>query len=209
LAVENIREEARSYFEDVAPSHDWHHIERVEKLAETLAEKEDADREVVKLAVLLHDIGRGKEDRGEIENHASWGAEKSGEILAEHSYSKETVEKVKHCIEAHRYSDDIEPETLEAKVLSDADNLDALGASGIARTFCYSGEHGRPVSDTELFPGEDDSESGETGLNHLTNKILTLKQRMYTDSGRKIAEERHDFVKDFVDQMTEEMKGER
>lgn len=209
MAIESIREEARSYFSDVAPSHDWHHVERVERLAETLAEKEGADMELVKLAVLLHDIGRGREDRGEIGDHAEWGAEKAGEILREHGHNSDTIESVKHCIRAHRYSDEMEPETVEAEVLSDADNLDALGASGIARTFCYSGEHGRPVSDTELLPEDDDSESGETGLNHLANKILELKDRMYTDAGREIAEERHRFVEKFVEQMTGEMEGER
>lgn len=209
MELDSIRKKARSYFGDVSPSHDWHHVERVEALAEKLADEEDADKEVVKISVLLHDIGRGKEDRGQVDDHAEWGAEEAEKILKEYGYDDETVEKVQHCIETHRYSNDIEPETVEAEVLADADNLDALGASGVARTFCYSGENGRPVSDTDLFPGEDDSEYGETGLNHLTNKILTLKERMYTTAGKKIAEGRHRFVEDFVEQMTGEMKGER
>ncbi|MFB6213043.1 MAG: HD domain-containing protein [Candidatus Nanohaloarchaea archaeon] len=207
MEVDQVRREARKYFDGVDSSHDWHHVKRVEILAERIAEEEDADWKVVKLAVLLHDIGRGKEDRGEIEDHARWGAREATDILGSNGYSEEVVEEVMHCILAHRYSGDVEPETVEAEVLSDADNLDALGATGVARTFCYSGEHGRALADIERMHGEDLGR--ETGLKHLTNKILSLKERMYTGTGKEMAEERHRFVEDFVAQMKEEVKGER
>jgi uncharacterized protein len=208
MSVEEVRERAKSYFGGVAPAHDWNHVKRVYSIAEKLADEEGADPEVVRLAVLLHDIGRKKEDDGEIDDHAEWGAEKAVEILKELECREETVEEVRHCIEAHRYSTDPEPETLEAKVVSDADNMDALGASGVARTFTYAGEHGSMIADPEIPVEEDDSEEGQTALNHLQKKILSLKERMYTDSGRQMAEERHDYVEEFVDRFKREIHGE-
>ncbi len=94
-------------------------------------------------------------------------------------------------------------------MLSDADNLDALGASGIARTFTYGGEHESVIADPELPAEKDESDEGETSLNHLEKKILNLKSRMYTESGRKIAEKRHEYVEEFVDRFRAEMKGEK
>ncbi|MFB6291873.1 MAG: HD domain-containing protein [Candidatus Nanohaloarchaea archaeon] len=209
MDLDAIREDARQYFEDVSPSHDWHHVERMKALAERLASEEGADLETVRLAALLHDIGRGKEDRGEIDDHAEWGAEEAGDILERHGASPGTIEDVKHCIRSHRYSNDIEPDTVEAEVVSDADNLDALGATGIARTFCYGGEHGKVMADPDLPVEEDGSEAGKTSLNHLHKKILSLKERMYTDSGRELAEDRHEYVRRFVERFEDEMEGRR
>jgi uncharacterized domain HDIG len=207
--MEEIREKGKSFFRDVNPAHDWKHVRRVENLAEKLAEEEDADKEVLKASVLLHDIGRKKEDEGEIENHAEWGAEKAEEILEGLGYEKSFIEKVKHCVRSHRYSKDPEPESVEAKVLSDADNLDALGATGIARTFTYGGEHGRVIADPELSVKEDPEDSGSNSFNHLQKKILNLKSRMYTDSGLEFAKDRHNFVESFVDRFKSEMEGEK
>lgn len=163
----------------------------------------------MKASVLLHDIGRKKEDEGLIENHAEWGAEKAEEILESLGYQEDFIEEVQHCVRSHRYSKDPEPETLEAKVLSDADNLDALGATGIARTFTYGGEHGRVIADPEL-PGEEDGEpGGSNSFNHLQKKIMNLNSRMYTDSGLEVAEKRHSYVKDFVEQFESEINGEK
>ncbi|MFB6175116.1 MAG: HD domain-containing protein [Candidatus Nanohalobium sp.] len=207
--MEKIRKKAKSFFGDVKPAHDWKHVRRVENLAEKLAEKEDADKEVVKASVLLHDIGRKKEDEGEIENHAEWGADKAGDILEGLGYSEGFIEKVQHCVRSHRYSKMPDPETLEARVLSDADNLDALGATGIARTFSYGGEHGRVIADLELPAEQDEEAGGSNSFNHLQKKILNLKSRVYTDSGLEVAEKRHSYVKDFVERFRAEMRGEK
>ena len=209
MSMEKVREEAKSFFGEVNPAHDWKHVKRVENLAEKLAEEEDADKEVVKASVLLHDIGRKNEDEGEIENHAEWGAEKAEEILEGLGYEKSFIEKVKHCVRSHRYSKNPEPQSLEAKALSDADNLDALGAVGIARTFTYGGEHGRVIADPKLPAEEDPESSGSNSFNHLQKKILDLKDRMYTDSGLEVAEERHSYVEDFVGRFKDEMEGKK
>jgi len=207
--VEKIEERASSYFEDVNPAHDWHHVKRVEKIAERIAKEEEADKKVVKASVFLHDIGRKKEDNGEIENHAEWGAKEAKKVLEDLDYQQEFISKVKHCVKSHRYSKKPDPETLEAKVLSDADNLDAMGATGIARTFSYGGEHRRIIADPKLPAGKDEEPGGNNSLNHLKKKILNLKGRMYTDTGLEIAEQRHNFVKNFVERFKDEMKGKK
>ena len=209
MSLNKIKEEALTYFSDASPSHDWNHVKRVKRNAEKILSKESGDREVVLLSVYLHDIGRSREDSGEIEDHASWSAEKAGEILSRHNYNRETINQVKHCIQAHRYSTSVEPETVEAEILCDADNLDAMGASGIARTFSYSGEHLRPLADPDLPLEQDDSEKGETALNHVHKKLLNLKSRMYTETGAKLSEDRHEFMEVFVKQIEREMEEEK
>lgn len=207
--MKELREKAEGFFGDVNPAHDWLHVQRVHELALKISESEEADTEIVEAAVFLHDIGRELEDDGEIENHAKWGAEKAGEILKDEGYGEEFIQEVQHCIRSHRYSKDPEPATLEAKVLSDADNLDALGATGIARTFTYGGEHGSVIADPDLPASEDEREEGITSVNHLEKKILNLKNRMYTDTGRRIAEDRHEYVEDFLQRFRQEMRGEK
>lgn len=202
-----VAEQAKSYFEDAHPAHDWFHVERVYNTAETLADEEGANVETVRLAALLHDVGRGREDRGEIENHAAWGATEAESILRELGYGDERIEAVAHCIRAHRYSTPPEPKTPEAMVLSDADNLDALGATGIARVFAYGGERGQTITDPGLPVEEDDSTAGRTSLNHVRKKILRLRERMYTDAGRARAAEQHEYVVEFVERFDAEMRG--
>jgi uncharacterized protein len=206
--IDEVREHARPYFEGVAPAHDWHHVRRVARLAETLAAEYDVDETVLFAAVWLHDIGRGREDRGEIDDHAEWGASEAAEILSDLGAESDTVDAVRHCIRAHRYSNDVEPRTREAEFLCDADNLDALGAVGIARCFAYGGELGQPLHDPDLPPAADDTAAGATQFNHFHKKILTLPDRMYTDAGRELAEERRVFVVDFLDRFEREVAGD-
>lgn len=207
--IAEIREKSSTYFSDISPSHDWLHVKRVANLAEKLHESMEGDFETLMLSVYLHDIGRSREDNGEIDCHADWGAKEAERILKDYNYSEKVIEEVKHAIKAHRYSNNTEPETIEAKILSDADNLDAMGAAGIARTFSYSGEFQRPLADPDLPAEKDSSVKGKTALNHLTKKILNLKDRMYTDTGLEIAEERHDFVEKYVERFDAEMRGEK
>lgn len=209
INLDQIETKASKFFGGVNPAHDWLHVKRVESTALKLAEKEDADKEIVEASVLLHDIGRKKEDEGKIEDHAVWGAEKSREILEGLGIDEKFVREVCHCVKSHRFSGGPDPETLEAKVLSDADNLDALGATGIARTFSYGGEHGRIIADPELPAEEDSVKGGSNSFNHLQKKILNLKSRMYTDSGFEMAEDRHEFVKQYVDRFSDEMAGKK
>ncbi len=208
---DQIRTTARSYFADeLSPAHDWHHVQRVESLAERLLDTHpEADDVTVRLAVLLHDIGRALEDQGKIDDHATWGAKEAESILTEHSTPRDRIDAVCHAIEAHRYSNDLEPESLEAEILCDADNLDALGAVGVARCFTFGGELGKPMHDPELPPSEDDTAAGATNYNHFYKKILDLPDRMYTETGADIAADRAAYVRQFLDRFDREVAGER
>lgn len=201
----DIRKTARSYFEEtVSPAHDWHHVRRVERLAKTLGDQyEAADPTILELAALLHDIGRGREDRGKIDDHARWGAREARRLLADAGVDADRIEAVCHAIRTHRYSSGPEPETLDARLLSDADNLDALGAVGIARCFTYGGERGQVVYDPDGPRGAE----ARTTYEHFEAKILTLPGRMYTDAGRRLAAERVDVVECFLDRLEREVAG--
>jgi len=209
--LEAVRTRARPYFEDAPPAHDWYHVQRVETLAETLVKRhpEPVDERVVRLAVILHDIGRTREDRGGIDDHARWGARKAGTILRDCGADAETIERVQHCIRAHRYSNDVEPATPEAKLVADADDLDALGAVGIARAFAHGGAIGSPIHDPALPVTEDDTEAGATQYNHFYKKLLTLPERLYTEAGRGLAADRVAFMEDFLEQFDREVDGDR
>ena len=209
--LETVRDVARSYFDgSVGPAHDWHHVERVEALARRLAaDRTDLDETTLFLAVYLHDIGRPAELAGEVDDHAVWGATEAGRIIDEQGGDDERIEPVAHCIRAHRYSNDVEPETPEARILSDADNLDALGAIGVARVFSHGAERGAPIYDPALRVDADDSAAGRTSANHIRTKIFDLPNRMYTSAGRQLAEERVQFVRQFVDRLEAEAAGDR
>ncbi|WP_457549897.1 HD domain-containing protein [Archaeoglobus sp.] len=166
-------------------SHGRDHVERVVKLAVYIAKKEGADVEVVKKSAELHDIARDKP------NHAIESAKLAREILRREGYDEAFVEKVAHCIEAHSFSSGVEPKTLEAKVLSDADKLDAIGAIGIARAFIFSGENGRSIEET---------------IEHFEEKLLKLKDLLYTKTAKELAKERHEFLVKFYEQIKRELK---
>ncbi len=166
-------------------SHDDGHVERVVRIARLIAEAEGADVDVVVKAAELHDIAR------ECENHAAKSAEIAEELLKKEGYDAEFIESVKHAILSHSFSSGVKAETLEAKVLSDADKLDAMGAIGVARAFSFGGERGRSLDDT---------------LRHFEEKLLRLKDVMYTETGRRIAEKRHRFLVEFYNRMKGEME---
>jgi len=169
------------------PSHTNDHVERVVKLAVFIAERENADINVVKKAAELHDIARDRP------NHAIESAKIAKKVLKKEGYDEDFIKAVVHCIEAHSFSANVEPETLEAKVLSDADKIDAIGAVGVARAFLFSGEVGRSIEDT---------------LVHFEEKLLKLKDLLHTDTARKIAEKRHEFLLEFYNRIKKELKFE-
>ncbi len=167
--------------------HDSDHVQRVVRIAVMIAKKEGGDVEVVKTAAELHDVARDEE------NHAIRGAEVARNILMERGYSADFIERVCNCIAAHSFSGSVKPETIEARILSDADKLDAMGAIGVARAFMYSGEKGRDLEST---------------LRHFEEKLLKLRDMMYTETGRRMAEERHRFLKEFYERIKRELRFE-
>ena len=212
LQLADFRRLARSYFDGAAsPAHDWHHVRRVERLADRLLDAEpDCDVRTVRLAVVLHDIGRPREDAGEIDDHAAWGAREARSILEARGEPEDRVEGVCHAIRAHRYSLDPEPGTREAQLCADADRLDALGAVGLARCFTYGGELGQVIHDPPTETGTEGggADAGQTQYDHVHEKLLDLPEQMYTDAGRRIAEERGAYVEAFVERFDREVAGE-
>ena len=166
-------------------AHDEGHVERVLRIARYIAEREGASIEVVETAAKLHDIARN------VENHAIESAKIAKKILEREGRSKEFIDAVVHAIEAHSFSSEVEPRTLEAKILSDADKLDAIGAIGVARAFLYSGERGRSIEDT---------------IRHFEDKLLKLGNMMYTETARSIAKRRHEFLKLFYEEIKKELR---
>ncbi len=193
----HLKEKARKFYKNFEPSHDFSHVERVKKMALRIGKDENADLDILRTAALFHDIGRDREEKGKIECHAEWSAKKTSKILKDEKLDEVFIEKVVDCISAHRYSRGKKPKYQEAKILSDADNLDALGAIGIARVFSFGG------SNNVDFKGDNSS------LMHLHDKILKLKDRMYTDLGKNIADDRTNFVEKFIERFEDEWEGER
>lgn len=201
--------------------HDMEHVNRVYKMCLRLAENEkDIDLKVLRTAALLHDIARVREDQdssGKID-HATLGASMAEELLHELDYTVEEVEKVKHCIISHRFRSEHQPETMEAKVLFDADKLDVIGAVGIARSFMIAGQYNNrmysdaPLEDyikENLVGGKPDGRIKDISL-HTPNiefetKSKRIPERLYTQRGRAIAEERMKFMELFFKRLKRDL----
>lgn len=188
--------EMKKFVEEVLDepgSHGFDHTLRVVSLCEIIGEAEQAEMDILIPAAIFHDIARPQEKRTGIP-HEVKGAEMAEEYLTGISYGQEQISRIVHAIKAHRFSTALVPETLEAKILSDADKLDAMGAVGIARTFISAGEHGGDITD---------------GLDHMHEKLLRLSDLMYTRTGREMAEKRHNFLVAFVRALEEEREMEK
>ncbi len=170
-------------------AHGFDHTLRVVHLCEAIGAREGADMAVLIPAAVFHDIARPLEEETGVP-HEEEGARMAAAYLESIRYPADLVPGIVHAIRAHRYSSGIAPETLEARVLSDADNLDAMGAVGIVRTFMQAGEQGRGIEDA---------------TRHFYDKLLNLKGRMYTESAREIARERHAFLVAFLDALDGEI----
>jgi len=188
--------------------HDKYHVERVYNLALSIAKEEGADLDVVKAAVLLHDVARAMEDEGKIEDHATESAKIAKKILQKVNFPQEKTPKVIHCIEAHRFRKGVKPQSLEAKILQDADRLDIIGAIGIARVFMRGGWSNQPLYDPSIPPKKKYDGRSLTPVNHLHEKILKVKDTINTKKAKQIAEQRHRFVEQFLDRLLKEWNGE-
>ena len=146
--IEEIKKIVKKEMEGTDPSHDFLHVMRVYNLCLKIAKcEQNVDLEVLKLAALLHDIARLKEDFDETGKirHEMEGAKTAEEILTKFNFSKEKIKKIKECIILHRFRGNNEPKTIEAKILFDADKLDVIGATGIARTFISVGMYKQKI----------------------------------------------------------------
>lgn len=211
--IEEIREEAKEYFAKGDSSHDWSHIERVYNSALKIAKEEKANLDVIKIAAYLHDIGRNDEikSNGKI-CHATRGVEIAETILSKYDIDEGLVENIKHCILTHRNRNNHHPETIEAKVLFDADKLDSIGAIGIARDFLFAGIYNAPLytgREKEILKEADNYAytRDDTALLEYYHKLSKIKDRIITKTAQKIAKERHEYMKEFFKRFDKEIRG--
>jgi uncharacterized protein len=191
--------------------HDWFHIERVYKNAKHIAKTEDANLFVVELGALLHDIADSKFHGGD----ESVGPTKARDFLNSQLVSEEVIDHVVKIIENISFkggNGQQKFKSIELDIVQDADRLDALGAIGIARTFNYGGFKNRALYDPAIKPQlnmtkEEYKASTAPTINHFYEKLLLLKDRMNTETGKKIAAERHSFMENFLDQFYAEWEG--
>lgn len=209
--INRIKKIARSYFDSAHGSHDWEHTLRVCKLCERIGPVEGVDMDVLLSAALLHDIGRRYQDasKGAV-CHAEKGAQLAGALLNGLPLSEAQKQNIVHCIQSHRFRSLNVPQTPEAKVLFDADKLDAIGAVGVARAYLFAGEVGARLHnpDADIKKTHPYSKD-DTGFREYKVKLSKIRDRILTHEGRKLAEERHRFMEVFFNRFLEEYEGKR
>jgi uncharacterized protein len=191
--------------------HDWWHVYRVWKMAQRIGRAENADPLIVELAALLHDIADWKLQEGD----SSVGPARAKEWLDSLGLAPSIVDHVCQIIANISFRGaavEQPPLSLEGKVVQDADRLDAMGAIGIARAFAYGGAKGRAIYDPAVQATEHRTPEaylkGGTSINHFYEKLLLLKDRMNTATGRAMAEDRHRFMEEYLRRFYEEWEGE-
>jgi uncharacterized protein len=207
--LEDIKNYVQYALSNHRASHAWDHTQRVYRLCLHIGEKEGADLEMLKIAALLHDIGRNHEDehKGNL-CHAQKGAEIARDLLENYPLPRDKRENIIHSIRSHRFRSDCPPETIEAKVLFDADKLDAIGAIGIGRAFLFAGEIGARLHNPDRDPEETAPYSeDDTGFREYKVKLSKIKDRMLTAEGLRLALVRHEFMESFFDRFLEEHDG--
>jgi len=200
----------KSVLQGDSSGHDWWHIHRVRKLALMIAKSEGADLFLVELSALLHDVDdwklAGNEDEGQ----------KTKKWLQACGVEHQIIEQICSIIDGVSFKGagvNTSTNNLECRVLQDADRLDAIGAIGIARTFAYGGSRGRGIYDPGI-PLEmhtnfaNYKKSNAPTINHFYEKLLLLKDQMQTDTGKLLAEPRHDYMVRFLDQFYAEWNGQ-
>lgn len=199
----------RGLFEGDSSGHDIHHTLRVHDLARTICAQEGGREDIVRLAAILHDA----DDRKLFGEN---GLANARLFMDSEGIAGEFADEVCHIISqvSFKGTDSVVPDTLEGRIVQDADRMDAIGAIGIARAFAYGGSRGRPMH----IPGEAPTEGMDadrymanqgTSINHFHEKLLLLKGMMCTPTARAMAESRHDYMVTFLDEFMAEWDGRR
>lgn len=204
-----IKKEVKERLSNPKGSHDWEHTERVFNMAMHLAEKENANKGVVAISALLHDIGRQMEDKSKGKLcHAKKGAEIAGKILRKYDLSADTTGRILHCISSHRFRGNNKPGSKEARILFDADKLDSIGAIGIGRAFLFAGEVGARLHNDDIDLSKTRAYSKEdTAYREYMVKLRFIRSIMHTGEGKKIAGKRHSYMEDFFKRLKNEING--
>lgn len=211
--ITNTIEFVKKQLDGAEGGHDWFHIERVWKNALLISKTEKADLLVVELGALLHDIADSKFHDGD----ETVGPKVAREFLKTQNVSETVIEHVEQIILNISFKGGNFEQTFsspELDILQDADRLDAIGAIGIARCFNYGGFKNRPLYDPDIAPNmqmdkETYKKSAAPTINHFYEKLLLLKDRMNTETGKKIAQERHNYMEGFLTQFYDEWNGRK
>lgn len=207
----NIRQFVRRKLANNRCGHDFDHTLRVYKNALKLAEMCGGDLQIISVAAMMHDVGRGEETRtkGAV-CHAEIGAVIARRYLEKRGFEDHFIEAVVHCIARHRFRKGLAPETLEAKILFDADKLDSIGPVGLGRAFLFAGNSGARLhnSKSEALAAEEYSYQ-DTAYREYLVKLSKVSERMLTEPGKRLALYYTEFMNNFFNEMNLQIKGKK
>ena len=211
--LKKTKDFVKQRFKGAEGGHDWYHTKRVLANSIHIAKKENANLFIVQLAALLHDIADSKFHEGD----ETLGPKIAAEFLKENNVDELSRVHVINIIETVSFKNSLSTTTMpfnsiELQIVQDADRLDAIGAIGIARAFNYGGFKNRELYNPKIVPNmtmskEEYKKSSTPTINHFYEKLLLLKEKMNTSTGRKLAEKRHNFMLSYLDQFYQEWKG--
>lgn len=210
MMIENAIEYVKRIFADDCSGHDYYHTMRVYRLAVQIAERENADMLIVKLAALLHDV-----DDVKLSPETNETKKNAVDFMMRNGVNGKIIESVCRIIDEVSYAgtDSAVPSTIEGKCVQDADRLDAMGAIGIARAFAYGGSKGRKIYDPDIKPltnvNKEEYRQNSTSINHFYEKLLLIKDMMNTETAKKLAEQRQTVMENYLKEFMAEWEGER
>ena len=206
-------EKARAWYPEYDAVHGFEHIERVYRLCQKIGPPEGADMEIMLAAALLHDASGSHPGEGNRKDHHLRSAEFSGTILLEEGWEPGRILAVQHCIRAHRFRKDESPQTIEAKVLFDADKLDVIGAIGVTRALAYAFQVQQPVfaNPSKEFMESGNKEAGEphSAYHEYVFKLKKISEILITETAKKIAEHRQIYLNGFFEELADEIKNKK
>ncbi|MBD3636772.1 MAG: HD domain-containing protein [Crocinitomicaceae bacterium] len=209
--IATVVQSMKEKFHGEGTGHDWYHIERVWKNAKLIADSEESNHFIVELGALLHDIA----DHKFVDDYEKEAEKRVRELLTPLGVPEDDIERVLHIVDNCSFKGGVgenQMQSIEGFIVQDADRLDAIGAIGIARTFAYGGKAGNMIYDPEVKPTEFKSaeeyrRKRTHTVNHFYEKLLRLKDLMNTATGKRIAQERHDYMEKFLEQFYNEWEG--
>ena len=216
--VEKTAQMVQEKFKNESTGHDWEHIRRVWIMAQRICRKEKADFETVELAALLHDISDWKENYG----NSTTGADEARRWLVQNNANPILVEHVSQIVSKISFKGSQKPEdmpTLEGKITQDADRLESLGAIGIIRAISFGASKNRILYDpaippkshltNEVYVQRTINPKDDTTINHFYEKLLLVKDRLHTHTAKKIAQHRHEYIEQFLEEFLSEWEGKK
>lgn len=206
--IKQIEKYLQDKFAGEPTGHDWYHLDRVRRNALKIASREGGDKFIIEVGALAHDIDDFKFKGGKNFNRTK-------KFLKKEGVAKDKIDKIIMAIKDVSFKGQgvkNKPETLEGKIIQDADRLAALGAIAVARVFAYGGYKGRPIYDPKIKPVihknlQEYKKAKSTSINHFYEKLLLLKDRLNTKTAKKMAGKRHQFLRDFLRQFLAEWQS--